>query len=89
MILSCADGLRFEQTDGNVSQLGAQAMHNSGNLLRIPETAHRQISGFYSSIRPFTSGQTVRQWLSTQSFQAQYDFGVGIIRQFGGPWPGM
>jgi RHS repeat-associated protein len=78
-----------EQTAGNVSQFGAQSIHKGSNLLRIPEAAHRQISAYYSSIRPFTNGQTVRQWLSTQSFQAQYDFGKQVISQFGGPWLGM
>lgn len=29
---------------------------------------------YYSSKDCFTGGQTVRQWLSTQSYQAQYDF---------------
>jgi hypothetical protein len=78
-----------EQTSGNVAKFGSQNIHVGGNMVRIPEAIHRQISGYYSSIRPFTNGQTVREWLSTQSFEAQAEFGRQVIRQFGGPWLGM
>jgi hypothetical protein len=44
---------------------------------------HQQISGFYSSIQPFTNGQTVRQWLSTQSLEQQVQFGMDTLRRFG------
>lgn len=30
-----------------------------------------------------TNGQTVRQWLSNQSFQAQYDFGIQTLKNSG------
>jgi hypothetical protein len=78
-----------EQTAGNVSQFGAEAIHHGGNLLRIPQAVHQQISAYYSSIRPFTNGQTVRQWLSMQSFQQQMNFGIQTLRQFGAYGPGM
>jgi hypothetical protein len=78
-----------EQTDGNVAKFGAKVVHVGGNWLRIPEKAHSQLSAFYSSIQPFTNGQTVRQWLAGQSFNDQYKFGLRILSQFGGPWPGM
>jgi hypothetical protein len=50
--------------------------HGAGSI-------HARVSGYYSSKQPFTGGQTVRQWLSTQSFQQQYDFGIKILKQFG------
>jgi RHS repeat-associated protein len=75
-----------EQTPGNVSRFGAETIHNTGNLMKLPHGAgsiHNRLSGHYSSIQDFTNGQTVRQWLSTQSYQAQYDYGIKMLKQFG------
>jgi RHS repeat-associated protein len=75
-----------EQTPGNVAKFGANTIHNTGNMVKLPHGAgmmHNQISGYYSSVRPFTDGQTVRQWLSNQSYQAQYDFGIQTMQKFG------
>ncbi len=52
---------------------------------RIPHgkgTVHAKISGYYSSIpiSGFTNGLTVRQWLSGQSFQLQFDFGLNLLK---------
>ncbi len=76
-----------EQTPSNVERFGAEAIHNTENLATLPHgagTIHNQISGYYSSIRSFTEGQTVRQWLSTQSFADQAAFGRNVLQQFGG-----
>jgi len=76
-----------EQTPGNLERFGAETIHNTENLVQLPHgrgTIHNQISGFYSSKQPFTGGQTVRQWLSTQSFEDQAAFGRNVIQQFGG-----
>jgi hypothetical protein len=43
---------------------------------------HARVSGLYSSIRFGITGSrslTVRQWLSTQSFEAQRQFGFQAI----------
>lgn len=76
-----------EQTPGNVERFGAETIHNTENLAQLPHgpgTIHNQISGFYSSKQPFTGGQTLRQWLSSQSFEEQATFGRNVIQQFGG-----
>jgi hypothetical protein len=36
-------------------------------------------ANYYSSIRPFTGGGTVRDWLTGQSFADQYEFGMDIL----------
>ncbi|QAT85504.1 putative lipoprotein [Corallococcus coralloides] len=73
-----------EQTDGNVRRFGPQALHNTENVIAIDQAAHQRISGYYSSkIGSFTGSQTVRQWLSSQSFQAQRDFGMKTLIRFG------
>jgi hypothetical protein len=71
-----------EQTPANVARFGAENIHNTANVVRVEVAVHRRISGYYSSIRPFTSGLTVRQWLSGQSLEAQREFGEQILRQF-------
>ncbi|WP_197421738.1 hypothetical protein [Prevotella sp. DNF00663] len=61
-------------------------IHNTNNLIKLPHGAgsiHAKVSGYYSSIQPFTGGKTVRQWLSTQSYDAQYKFGIETLKKFG------
>ena len=57
-----------------------------GEGIAIPHgkgTVHAKISGYYSSKQFFTGGQTVRQWLTGQSFQEQFDFGMDLLKQYG------
>jgi hypothetical protein len=70
-----------EQTQ--VGKFGSQAIHNADNVVSIPTDIHRKISGFYSSKPDFAGGQTVRQWLSGQSFEQQRAFGQQVLRVFG------
>jgi hypothetical protein len=78
------------QQGTNVSRFGANAIHNTANIIRLPHGAgsiHNQITGVYNSIRPDITGSTtlrVREWLVTQSFEFQWKFGIDLIRQFGG-----
>lgn len=75
-----------EQTTSNISKFGSENIHNMDNVINIDHGAgslHAKISGYYSSKDFFTGGQTVRQWLSTQSYQAQYDFGIQTLKKFG------
>jgi len=75
-----------EQTPNNVANFGNEAIHNTNNILKLAHGAgsiHARISGYYSSIQPFSEGQVVRQWLSTQSFEAQYNFGIQTLKDFG------
>lgn len=61
------------------------SLASQGNIVRLPHGAgaiHNRISGLYSSIRRRITGsttQTVREWLGTQSFDAQYQFGLQAI----------
>lgn len=82
-----------EQTPGNIARFGPHAVHNTANLVKLPHGAgsiHAQVSGLYSSIRPDITGSTslrVREWLSTQSFDAQYSFGQRAIQNISsGVW---
>ncbi|MFP2957541.1 hypothetical protein ACLEPN_06830 [Myxococcus sp. 1LA] len=71
-----------EQTPGNVKRFGPQALHNTENIIPLDKSLHTTVSSIYSSIRydithSFT--QTVRQWLSTQPYEAQREFGILAI----------
>ena len=71
-----------EQTPGNVKRFGPQSLHNTENIIPLDKDLHTHISSLYSSVRydishSFT--QTVRQWLSTQSYEAQREFGLLAI----------
>jgi len=75
-----------EQGGNNVTKFGANRIHNISNIIKLPHgkgSIHTKISGYYSSKQPFTNGQTVRQWLGSQSYQQQYDFGIRTLKQFG------
>lgn len=54
--------------------------------MRLPGgkgSIHAKISGYYSSKQRFTDGMTVREWLSTQSYEDQYSFGINKLIEFG------
>ena len=76
----------MEQGGGNVQRFGAEAIHNTNNLIKLPHgkgSIHNKISGFYSSKQRFTNGKTVRQWLRNKPFKEQYEFGIQKLKDFG------
>jgi hypothetical protein len=71
-----------EQTPGNVKRFGAEALHNTENIIPLDKGQHTHLSAIYSSVRyDITQSHTltVRQWLSTQSYEAQREFGLMAI----------
>jgi hypothetical protein len=71
-----------EQTPGNVERFGPHALHNTQNVIPLEKKLHTRVSALYSSIRQNITGSdslTVRQWLSTQSYEAQRKFGLRAI----------
>jgi hypothetical protein len=72
-----------EQTPGNVQRFGPHSLHNTQNVIPLDTPLHERVSAFYSSKRFFITNSetlTVREWLSTQSFTAQRDFGLMAIQ---------
>ncbi|NLF07276.1 MAG: RHS repeat-associated core domain-containing protein [Pirellulaceae bacterium] len=69
-----------EQTPGNIVRFGSEAIHNTQNVIRVSVAINQRIANYYSSIRPFTGGKTVRAWLATQSLEAQETFGLRILQ---------
>jgi hypothetical protein len=78
------------QTTSNLQRFGAEAIHNTGNFVRLEHgtgSIHQEITNFYNSVQPELTGTdtlTVRGWLSTQSFAEQQDFGIKVIIAFRG-----
>jgi hypothetical protein len=73
-----------EQTPGNVKRFGPHALHNTENVIPLEEGLHTNMSRFYSSIQQEITGSrslTVRKWLSTQSYEAQREFGLQAIEK--------
>jgi len=81
-----------KQTSSNIKKFGADAIHHAKNIVKIPHGAgeiHMKISGYYSSIdRNIHRTMTVGQWLETQTWTSQYEFGLRILvrlaRELGG-----
>jgi len=79
-----------EQNSANIGNFGKQLINNTSNMIRLPSGAgllHQRISGYYSSIQPMVTGSdtlTLRQWIQTKSFEFQRNFGVELIKRFGG-----
>ena len=74
-----------EQNQTNISRFGGKAIHNLHNIVKIShgaDTLHSKISGYYSSVQKFTNGMTVRQWLSSKSYEEQWKFGLDILTKF-------
>ena len=65
----------------NVRKFGAESIHNTNNLVEIPKELHHKINGHYNSTRFGTQGLTVRDWLKTQSFEAQYEYGMDVLQK--------
>jgi RHS repeat-associated protein len=79
-----------EQSQIGKSGFSSNQVNNVNNIISIPHgkgTVHAKISGYYSSKRPFTGGKTVREWLSGQSFQEQFDFGMSVLKEYGDVTP--
>ena len=72
------------QHSANLSRFTATDIHNTRNLVLLDSNVHRTIiTPHYNSIQPYSGGQRVYQWLSTQSFEQQFDYGLSLLKQHG------
>jgi RHS repeat-associated protein len=71
------------------SGFAPEEVHNPFNLDPVPSGVNQLKANYYSSIRPFTGGMTVRGWLTGQSFADQYEFGMDTLMHLtnGSPLP--
>jgi hypothetical protein len=73
----------IEQHAGNLKRFGAEALHNTENVIKVETKLHKEISAFYSSKQPDTGSMVVREWLRTQSYEQQRAYGLKVLRDFG------
>jgi hypothetical protein len=74
----------------NLKRFGAEALHNTENVIPLEKRLHTKVSAFYSTKRPDVTGSyslTVREWIRTQSYEAQRSFGLLAIKRVrSGDW---
>ena len=71
---------------GKRANFTSSQVNNVNNVIAIPHgkgTIHSKISAHYSSKFDFTDGLTVRDWLATQSFDEQFQYGKELLEEFG------
>jgi RHS repeat-associated protein len=68
-----------EQSQIGRSEFTAEEIHNPFNMNPVSARTNQLKANYYSSKQPFTDGGTVRDWLTGQSFQEQYEFGMDIL----------
>jgi RHS repeat-associated protein len=78
-----------EQSQIGRSGFMPDEIHSPYNLNPVPAGLNQLKANYYSTIRPFTGGGTVRDWLAGQSFADQYEFGMDILMMLrnGSPLP--
>jgi len=69
-----------EQSQISVTRSGfdTRIVNNPYNMNPVPASVNQARANYYSSVRPFTGGKTVRDWLNGQTFAQQYSFGIDI-----------
>ena len=73
-----------EQSQIRKSGFSPYQIHNTSNVIAIDKATHAKITGYYNTTSfGFTNGLSVRNWLSGQSFEEQYEFGINVLREFG------
>ena len=73
-----------EQSQIKKSGFTPQQIHNTSNMIQVEKSVHHQITGYYNTKHfEFTYGESVRDWLSGQTFESQTEFGVKVLKGFG------
>lgn len=53
-------------------------------MISLDKATHRKITGYYNTKSfKFTEGLSVRDRLSTKSYEYQFNFGIEKLREFG------
>ncbi|KAF5042917.1 hypothetical protein DSECCO2_507700 [anaerobic digester metagenome] len=74
-----------EQNPANIAKFGPEAIHNTGNMMKLPHGAgsiHMKVTGHYNSLMPGTS-MRVRDYVNTLNYQQQYQYGLDVLKRFG------
>jgi hypothetical protein len=81
------DGMEWhhivEQSQIIKSKFPNHMIHNTGNVIAVEEGTHDLISKVYNTNIAGSHSGRVRNWLAGQSFAAQYQFGLQVLRNLG------
>ena len=72
-----------EQCQMEKSGFNSQMINNTDNLIELTPAQHKEITRIYSSITSYSEGVRVRDWLAGKSFELQYQFGIGKLKELG------
>ncbi|MGN6749907.1 MAG: hypothetical protein ACTHJS_15065 [Xanthobacteraceae bacterium] len=79
------DGYQYHhivtQGGANANNIPQERLHNTENIIRIPTLLHEAINAEYQSKVEDGSGRTVYEWLQTQSYEFQREYGLQILRK--------
>jgi len=68
-----------EQSQIKRSGFAPEDVHNPFNMNPVSARTNQIKANYYSSKQRFTGGVTVRDWLTGQSFEEQYRFGMQTL----------
>lgn len=71
-----------EQGGDNAKNFSPEQLHSTQNIIPLPGPVHDLVTAEYAKEYD-KSGKSVREWLSGQSFQDQWNEGVKILRNLG------
>jgi hypothetical protein len=75
----------------NIDRFGPKRIHNTCNVIMLPNDVHQEITSVQRSKDFFITGnytQTVQQWISQFSYEQQWNFGRALVEYtLTGKWP--
>jgi len=70
----------ISQKATNIAKYGNELIHNTKNIVRIPEKLHYQVTAHYNStFKGAYDGLTFGEWLSRQDYNTQYREGMKVL----------
>ena len=71
-----------EQVQEEVSGFSVNAINSTANVIPTPSGVHQIISNFYGSAQTWLpEGETVRDWMGSQTWETQWEAGLAIWKQ--------
>jgi hypothetical protein len=81
---SAGDGSQYHhivtQGGANVDNIPAAQLQNTDNIVILPTLLHEMVNDEYLGPAPDGSSMTLYQWLQTQSYEVQREYGLQILR---------
>ena len=70
-----------EQVEEEVNGFSSNAINSTANVIPTPAQVHQAITTFYSEAQVWLNGQSVRGWMTSQSWEVQWRQGLEIWKQ--------